>query len=154
MINRNLHSKTAVNPDSSEDFGQGYDLTAPPEAFLPPDPYENSTAMLGEPGPDSQGAVLPSEAGASGRTLGAMGMISQGVQILSMDLPGFVPMEITAWVQQGMQILPQLLQQMQTGIAAAGPGAGAMLGGPSLLGGAGPAQPPQPSGPPQRQEQY
>lgn len=150
MLNRNLH-----RPVEDEDE---YDLTSPPEADLPVDPQANSLAMLGGTGgEDANGAMLPSEAGPTGEALAGMGMMVQGAQLLSAHIPGFVPVEVTAWLQQGMQLLPQLLQQMQSGLGAQVPGMGqaAMMGQMGALAPAGgsPPQQSQPSGPP-RQQQY
>lgn len=154
MINRNVHARSAGDDTFAAESGYSPDLSTPPEAYLPPDPGDNSTAMLGEPNMQDP-AVSPSEAGPTGQSLAALGMIVQGAQILSLHIPGFVPMEVTAWVQQAMQVLPQLLQQMQSGLAAAGSG---MLPGAGMAqtGGIGPmAGPPSPvpSGPPQASRQ-
>jgi hypothetical protein len=155
VISRNVHSRSAVDDSYASDPSRAYDLSEPPESStpLPPEPGDTTSAMLGEGIPGAAGAVPPSEAGPIGQSLAGLGMVVQGLQILSLHVPGFVPMEVTAWTQQAMQVLPQLLQQMQSGLAAAGSG---MLPGvgQSPTGAVGPmggqaSAPPQPAGPPQ-----
>lgn len=144
MINRNVMGRT---PDDSE-FGA--DLAYPPEAELPVDPQANSTAMLGSPDEET-GEVSPEEAG-PGASLAFLGMMVQGAQGLSSRHPGFIPMEITAWLQQAMQILPQMLQHMQSGLGAGMPGAGMQspMGQTMALGPSAPPPTAAPSGPPAR----
>lgn len=146
MINRNLiGSNQETGPDE-------FDLAYPPEASLPVDPQANSLAMLGYPSEDT-GELSPEEAG-PGASLAFLGMMVQGAQGLSSRHPGFVPMEITAWLEQAMQLLPQMIQQMQSqsGLGSMVSGAGVM-GGTGALGpmaGPPPQAAPQPSGPPGR----
>lgn len=153
MINKNLHG----DPDEYAD-GTGYgaeDLNAPPEAAPPDNGYTNSAAVLGPQGDPAEAAMMPSEGGVRGETLAGLGMMIQGAQLLSTHVPGFVPQEITAWLQQSMQVLPQLVDQMQSGLAGgmAGAGMGPMMGGQT--GGLGPANMPSsqgaaPAGPPRQ----
>lgn len=123
MINRNLMGRTA------EDDYSGQDLSEPPVPDLPVDPVANSTAMLGSPEPGT-GEVSPEEAGPAA-SLAFLGMMVQGAQGLSTSYPGFVPMEIIAWLQGAMQQLPQMIQQSQMGAGASGLG----MGGQSMMGG-------------------
>lgn len=144
MYSKNLYGRAAGEDD--------YDLAAPPEADLPVDPYDNSLAMLGEP-MGGTGEMPPSEAG-PGADLAALGMMVQGAQMLGARRPGFVPVEIMMWLQQAMQLLPQMIQQDQSGLGAMVPGAGAQGAMAGQMGALAPAagQPPQsnPSGPPRQ----
>lgn len=155
MINRSLHGR--AGGEFPEDEGLGAPSSqlsvGPPPAPLRSDPdEENSLAMLGESPMDSkEGAVLPSEGGPMGLALGSMGMVIQGLQGLSAVVPGFVPAEVTLWTQQAMQLLPQLLQQMQSSLASGMPGMGMGMSQTGALGGLPPTagmQAPAPSGPP------
>lgn len=140
---------------NAEDDYTSTDLSVAPEAPLPVDPMANSTAMLGAP-TDGTSEVSPEEAGPAG-SLAFLGMMVQGAQGLSANVPGFVPMEITQWLQGAMQQLPQMLQSLSSGVGMQGPGAAmpgqggggmmAMLGAPSgpAPAQAGPSRPPRPS---------
>lgn len=144
MLNRNIMSRT---PDDDPVYGA--DLTAPPEADLPVDPMANSTAMLGE-APEGTGEVSPENAGPA-VSYSYLSMMIHGAEGLSTQIPGFVPMEITAWLQAAMQTLPMIIEKMQSSLAAPIPGAGPMMPGgmTGMLGGmpGGPMQPSAPSAP-------
>lgn len=155
MINKSLHRQaggeyeedpTLASPSSQLSAG-------PPPAPLRSDPDEdNSLAMLGtSPMDEMGGAVMPSEGGPMGLALGSLGMVIQGLQGLSTVVPGFVPAEVTMWTQQAMQMLPQLLQQMQSSLSSGVPGMAMGMSQTGALGGMPPpaAAQPQPSGPPQ-----
>jgi hypothetical protein len=149
MINRNVMGR---NPEDEEMYEN--DLTSPPEAQFMSDPESNSTAMLGTPS-DESGEVSPEEAGPA-VSLAYLGMMVQGAQGLASEFPGLVPMEITAWLQQAMQMLPQMIQQKQSALTSGVPGMGQPMMGSTA--GLGPTAPPGggmppmggPSGPPQR----
>lgn len=144
MHNRNLMSRT---PNDSPEY-EG-DLTVAPEQDLPVDPMANSTAMLGE-APEGTGEVSPEDAG-PGVSYSYLSMMIHGAEGLSSQIPGFVPMEITAWLQAAIQTLPLIIEKMQSSLAAPIPGMGPMIPGgmTGMLGGApgGPMQPPAPSAP-------
>ena len=143
MINRSVYGRT---PEDSEMSGE-YDLSDAPESLVPEDSYANATAILGEPTGET-GEVAPGEAGPAGLAYASMGMVVQGFEGLTSLFPGIVPAEITLWLQQTIQTLPQMIQQMQS-IGAGMPGAGMGMGmGQTSMLGQGQSQPPQPSGPP------
>lgn len=181
MISKQVHQRSAVDDSpSASEAGYDSDLSTPPEAYMPPSPADNSSAMLGYTPEDEEesGELPPSEGGIQATALGMLGMAVQGLQGLGSLIPGFVPMEVTAWLQQAMQQLPAILQSMSSGLAAASSGAagspmggmaggmpGQGMGGGGMTGGSAPAsalgpsessssqsQPPQkssrPSGPP------
>lgn len=155
MINRSLHGRAGGEFPENDSLGPANAQLSvgPPPAPLKSDPAEdNSLAMLGEsPMDPNNGAVMPSEGGPMGLALGSLGMVIQGLQGLSTVIPGFVPAEITLWTQQAMQLLPQLLQQMQSSLASGMPGMGMGMSQTGALGGPPPMagmQPPAPSGPP------
>ncbi len=145
MINRNVMGRSA-----EDEFGS-QDLSAPPEAPLPVDPMDNSMAMLGTP-PEGTGEVSPEMAGPAA-PLAFMGMMAQGAEGLGSLLPGFVPMEIIAWIQGALTQLPQLIQQTMSGSMGGGmPGMGVPPSGAAPTAALGPSgaspQAAQPSGPP------
>jgi hypothetical protein len=142
MINKNLMGRNQEDP-----YGQ--DLSEAPEYDFPPDPQDNSLAMLGDPSGDT-GELPPGDAGPA-QDLAYLGMVVQGLQALAAKRPGFVPMEIMAWLEMAMQQLPELIRQDLSGMGAGAPGMG-MGAGMSPMAALGPAAQPQqpgPSGPPQ-----
>lgn len=165
MINRSLMGRTPNDTGSYEDSADALGGGGLISQGLPPSSAVRSSADFGQDeanslaflgasplSDESGGAVLPSEGGPTGTALAATAMMVQGAQLLSTVMPGLVPAEITMWLQQAMQLVPQIIQQQQSGLSAAG-ALGPMMGQSAMLGGMSPSQPsasPAPAGPPPR----
>ena len=104
----------------------------PPQAPLrsaPMDSADTSTlSMLGESPLDQQngGGVSGQQSGGPGMALGAVSMMMQGSQLLQTVFPGAVPPEVQQYLDQLMQVIPQMIQQQQSSMMGMGGAGGGM----------------------------
>lgn len=135
MISRSPNDDPAA--DQKTAMGQSRLAAGPPPSGnvrpAPSDPAANTLAMLGESPLDQQnGGAVGGDAGGAGVALAGLSAMLQGAQMIGTALPGFVPPEISLWLQGAMSQMPQMLQQMQSAMtgmgAAVGGGAMPMLG--------------------------